>query len=441
MTSPAAPATEFETVPGNRAASGCTMQPVRRVLTRTMLAAFALALACAAFVLPAAAQQRANRVALIIGNANYPDANTPLGTTVRDARTLADEFKRLDFEVDVQENAGKEEMKRAIDAFNAKIRNGTEALFYFSGFGSRNRTARISRAGQRADLVGERRDARRRQHRRSSRRHAPQGVRRSKSSSSMRHAAIPYRAPLPRFAAQSCAARCAGRYARAVLGRAGAVTGTTAKHQPEHRHPRHRADQGTAVSQLGRRAEPSTARASASRARRAMKSMPWIASSLLEEVLLPRLGEYAGACTHAGSTCSRSAGLVAQPAPAPAPAPRPAPAPAPVLAHTGPRRAPPPVAQPARAGAASGHIDDARASTPAAGVPRLFGLPRNGRRARRLVPDGRPPGIREARTPCADRQAFRHQPIEIVCRMAAVRHQSHAITARAIVAGAATIAR
>src|SRR5690349_7689028 len=135
MTSSAAPATGLEIVSRDRAASGCTTQTVRRTLTRTVLAAFALALACVAFVLPAAAQQRANRVALIIGNANYPDANTPLGTTVRDARTLADEFKRLDFEVDVQENAGKEEMKRAIDAFNAKIRNGTEALFYFSGFG------------------------------------------------------------------------------------------------------------------------------------------------------------------------------------------------------------------------------------------------------------------------------------------------------------------
>ena len=82
-----------------------------------------------------AAQQRGNRIALFIGNANYPDANTPLSTTVQDARTLADEFKRLDFEVEIQENVGKEEMQRAIDAFTAKISNGTAALFYFNGFG------------------------------------------------------------------------------------------------------------------------------------------------------------------------------------------------------------------------------------------------------------------------------------------------------------------
>src|SRR4051812_42853997 len=83
----------------------------------------------------ALAQQRAPRVALFIGNANYPDASTPLPTPVRDARTLADEFRRLGFDVTVVENTSKDDMKRAIDAFLAKIRNGTEALFYFSGFG------------------------------------------------------------------------------------------------------------------------------------------------------------------------------------------------------------------------------------------------------------------------------------------------------------------
>jgi formylglycine-generating enzyme required for sulfatase activity len=80
-------------------------------------------------------QQSRSRVALLIGNANYPDASTPLSTTVRDARTLADEFRRSDFEVDLKENIGKEEMQRAIDAFSGKVRSGTTALFYFSGYG------------------------------------------------------------------------------------------------------------------------------------------------------------------------------------------------------------------------------------------------------------------------------------------------------------------
>jgi uncharacterized caspase-like protein len=80
-------------------------------------------------------QDRPPRVALLIGNASYPDASTPLSTTIRDARTLAEEFRRFDFEVDLKENVGKEDMRAAIDVFLNKIRNGTTALFYFSGFG------------------------------------------------------------------------------------------------------------------------------------------------------------------------------------------------------------------------------------------------------------------------------------------------------------------
>jgi formylglycine-generating enzyme required for sulfatase activity len=83
----------------------------------------------------AMAQQTAARVALIIGNANYPDASSPLSTTIKDVRTLADEFRRSDFDVDLKENIGKEDMQRAIDAFTGKIRSGMSGLFYFSGYG------------------------------------------------------------------------------------------------------------------------------------------------------------------------------------------------------------------------------------------------------------------------------------------------------------------
>ena len=79
--------------------------------------------------------QQPGRVALVIGNADYPDASTPLSTTIRDARTLADEFRRTEFDVDLKENVGREDMQRAIDAFIGKIRTGMVALFYFSGYG------------------------------------------------------------------------------------------------------------------------------------------------------------------------------------------------------------------------------------------------------------------------------------------------------------------
>src|SRR5262245_60743383 len=75
------------------------------------------------------------RIALVIGNADYPDSSTPLATTERDARTLTAEFRRLNFAVDSRENASKDDMRRAIDEFVGKIRRGTVALFYFSGYG------------------------------------------------------------------------------------------------------------------------------------------------------------------------------------------------------------------------------------------------------------------------------------------------------------------
>jgi formylglycine-generating enzyme required for sulfatase activity len=97
---------------------------------------FCLCVAVASAVLAhSALSQQPARVALLIGNANYPDASTPLSTTIRDARTLADEFRRTEFDVDLKENVGREDMQRAIDTFTGKIRSGMVALFYFSGYG------------------------------------------------------------------------------------------------------------------------------------------------------------------------------------------------------------------------------------------------------------------------------------------------------------------
>lgn len=87
-------------------------------------------------VLVAPAQQSdAPRYALLIGNSNYPDAPSPLVQPPKNVRALADELRRGGFEVDVKENLGREEMQRAIDAFKAKIRPGSTALFFFSGYG------------------------------------------------------------------------------------------------------------------------------------------------------------------------------------------------------------------------------------------------------------------------------------------------------------------
>ena len=104
---------------------------MRLLLWLCVIAAFAMSM-----LFFAQAQQPGARVALVIGNAAYPNAGTPLSSTIRDARSLADELRRSSFDVDIKENLGKEEMRRAIDAFLGKIRKDMVALFYFSGYGS-----------------------------------------------------------------------------------------------------------------------------------------------------------------------------------------------------------------------------------------------------------------------------------------------------------------
>jgi uncharacterized caspase-like protein len=74
-------------------------------------------------------------VALIIGNAAYPDAGVPLSQPVNNARALADALKEHGFEVEVGENLSKVEMERALKAFADKVRPGSAALVFFSGYG------------------------------------------------------------------------------------------------------------------------------------------------------------------------------------------------------------------------------------------------------------------------------------------------------------------
>jgi len=81
------------------------------------------------------AQQSGNRVALAIGNANYPDADGPLKETMGNTRALADELKRLGFEVEVGENLSKEQMRAALDRFYGKISADSTALIFFGGYG------------------------------------------------------------------------------------------------------------------------------------------------------------------------------------------------------------------------------------------------------------------------------------------------------------------
>jgi Caspase domain/PAN domain len=105
-------------------------------LSASLCLSAALGVAVSAIVtVPARSQQPPNQVALIIGNTNYPDASAPITAAVKDARSVATELRHDNFDVDIKENVGKADMQRAIDAFIGRIRGGSVALLYFSGFG------------------------------------------------------------------------------------------------------------------------------------------------------------------------------------------------------------------------------------------------------------------------------------------------------------------
>jgi Caspase domain/Tetratricopeptide repeat len=77
----------------------------------------------------------ADRFALVIGNAKYPDADAPLKEPINDARDVADELKRDGFSVDVGENLTGDAMRRAFDKLYGRIKPGSVVLIFFSGFG------------------------------------------------------------------------------------------------------------------------------------------------------------------------------------------------------------------------------------------------------------------------------------------------------------------
>ncbi|HEY3890499.1 MAG TPA: caspase family protein, partial [Bradyrhizobium sp.] len=82
-----------------------------------------------------AADGHADRFALVIGNAKYPDAEAPLKEPINDARDIADELKRDGFNVEVGENLNIDGMRRAFDRLYGRIKPGSVVLLFFSGFG------------------------------------------------------------------------------------------------------------------------------------------------------------------------------------------------------------------------------------------------------------------------------------------------------------------
>jgi len=77
----------------------------------------------------------ASRVALVIGNGHYPDASAPLVQPINDARGLTAALRAKGFDVDVVEDATKDDMARAIVRLKAKIKPDTVAMLFFGGYG------------------------------------------------------------------------------------------------------------------------------------------------------------------------------------------------------------------------------------------------------------------------------------------------------------------
>src|ERR1700756_5767911 len=101
---------------------------------RIRFSLFALLILSIAPVLPSTGMA-ADRFALVIGNAKYPDADAPLKEPINDARDVADELKRDGFSVEVGENLTGDAMRRAFDRLYGRIKPGSVALIFFSGFG------------------------------------------------------------------------------------------------------------------------------------------------------------------------------------------------------------------------------------------------------------------------------------------------------------------
>ena len=81
------------------------------------------------------AAKRPSRLALVIGNGHYPDANAPLAQPINDARALTGALRHEGFDVDVIEDASHDDMRRAIARLKSKVRPDSVVMLFFGGYG------------------------------------------------------------------------------------------------------------------------------------------------------------------------------------------------------------------------------------------------------------------------------------------------------------------
>jgi uncharacterized caspase-like protein len=81
-----------------------------------------------------AAASQPLRIALVIGNGQYPDANAPLSQPINDARALTAALRRDGFDVDVVEDATRDDLDRALARLKSRLRPDSVVMLFFGGY-------------------------------------------------------------------------------------------------------------------------------------------------------------------------------------------------------------------------------------------------------------------------------------------------------------------
>jgi len=76
-----------------------------------------------------------SRLALVIGNGHYPDAGAPLTQSINDARALSSSLRKSGFDVDMVEDATRDDMARAVNRLKSRIKRDTVVMLFFGGYG------------------------------------------------------------------------------------------------------------------------------------------------------------------------------------------------------------------------------------------------------------------------------------------------------------------
>ncbi|WP_061027535.1 caspase family protein [Bradyrhizobium sp. CCH5-F6] len=76
-----------------------------------------------------------SRLALVIGNGHYPDASAPLTQSINDARALSSSLRKNGFDVDMVEDATKDDMVRAVNRLKSRIKRDSVVMLFFGGYG------------------------------------------------------------------------------------------------------------------------------------------------------------------------------------------------------------------------------------------------------------------------------------------------------------------